>query len=39
MIVRYERIAHVQERMREQGLIAIVVLNHDDYRYLFGEDR
>ena len=25
--------------MREQGLIAIVVLNHDDYRYLFGEDR
>ena len=39
MLVRYERIAHVQERMREQGLIAIVVLNHDDYRYLFGEDR
>lgn len=39
MIVRYERIVRIQERMREQGLIAIVILNHDDYRYLFGEDR
>jgi len=25
--------------MRRQGLVAIVVLNHDDFRYLFGEDR
>jgi len=25
--------------MREQGWIAIVVLTHDDYRYLFGTDR
>ena len=25
--------------MREQRVIAIVVLNHDDYRYLFGTDR
>jgi len=25
--------------MREHGLVAIVVLNHDDFRYLFGEDR
>jgi Xaa-Pro dipeptidase len=39
MNVRYERIARVQAGMREQGLIAIVVMNHDDYRYLFGEDR
>jgi Xaa-Pro aminopeptidase len=39
MDVRYERIARVQAGMREYGLIAIVVLNHDDYRYLFGEDR
>ncbi len=39
MEVRYERIARVQAAMREQGLIAIVILNHDDYRYLFGEDR
>jgi Xaa-Pro aminopeptidase len=25
--------------MREEGLAAIVVMNHDDYRYLFGTDR
>ena len=25
--------------MRERGWIALVVLNHDDYRYLFGTDR
>jgi Xaa-Pro dipeptidase len=37
--VRYDRIARVQERMREEGLVAIVVMNHDDYRYLFGVDR
>jgi Xaa-Pro dipeptidase len=39
MDVRYERIARVQAAMRDQGLIAIVVINHDDYRYLFGDDR
>ena len=39
MDIRYRRIERVQAGMREQGLIAIVVLNHDDYRYLFGEDR
>jgi Xaa-Pro dipeptidase len=37
--VRYERIARVQAAMRKQGLIAIVVMNHDDYRWLFGTDR
>ncbi len=39
MNVRHDRIARVQARMREEGLIAIVILNHDDYRYLFGADR
>ena len=39
MDVRHDRISRVQERMREAGLAAIVVMNHDDYRYLFGEDR
>jgi Xaa-Pro aminopeptidase len=39
MDVRHDRIARVQERMRAAGLVAIVVMNHDDYRYLFGEDR
>jgi Xaa-Pro aminopeptidase len=37
--VRFDRIARVQAAMREQGLVAIVVMNHDDYRYLFGTDR
>jgi Xaa-Pro dipeptidase len=37
--VRYDRIARVQKGMREQGLIAIVVMNHDDYIWLFGTDR
>ena len=39
MNVRQDRISGVQTRMREEGLAAIVVLNHDDYRYLFGTDR
>ena len=39
MIVRHDRIARVQARMREEGLVAIMVMNHDDYRYLFGTDR
>lgn len=37
--VRHDRVERVQARMREEGLIAIVVMNHDDYRWLFGEDR
>ena len=39
MNVRQDRISGVQARMREEGLAAIVVMNHDDYRYLFGVDR
>ncbi len=39
MNVRHDRIARVQAGMREAGLVAIVILNHDDYRYLFGTDR
>jgi Xaa-Pro dipeptidase len=39
MKVRLDRIAWVQARMREEGLVAIVVMNHDDFRYLFGTDR
>jgi Xaa-Pro aminopeptidase len=39
MKVRFDRIARIQAAMREQHWIAIVVVNHDDYRYLFGTDR
>ena len=39
MKVRFDRIARIQAAMREQHWIAIVIVNHDDYRYLFGTDR
>jgi Xaa-Pro dipeptidase len=37
--VRHDRIERAQALMREQGVGAIVVLNHDDYRWFFGFDR
>ena len=39
MNVRPDRIARVQARMRDEGLLAIVIVTHDDFRYLFGTDR
>ena len=39
MKVRFDRIERAQAAMREQRVIAIVVMNHDDYRYFFGTDR
>lgn len=39
MDVRHDLIARVQARMREEGLVAIVVVNHDDYRYLLATDQ
>jgi Xaa-Pro aminopeptidase len=38
-LVRHDRIRQAQALMREQGVGAIVVLNHDDYRWFFGLDR
>ena len=37
--VRLDRIERAQSMMREQGVAAIVVMNHDDYRWFFGIDR
>ncbi len=37
--VQFDRIARSQVLMREQGIAAIVVMNHDDYRWFFGFDR
>jgi Xaa-Pro aminopeptidase len=37
--VRFDRIERAQGLMRDQGLAAIVVMNHDDYRWFFGLDR
>lgn len=34
-----ERINKVQERMRAQSIDAYMILTHDDYIYLMGEDR
>jgi Xaa-Pro aminopeptidase len=39
MIIRYDRIERAQALMREQEIAAIVVMNHDDYRWFFGTDR
>lgn len=39
MKVRHDRIERVQAGMREHGMAAIMLMNHDDYRYLFGTDR
>jgi Xaa-Pro dipeptidase len=38
MAVRFDRIAKAQELMREQGMAGIMIMNHDDYRYFFGQD-
>jgi Xaa-Pro aminopeptidase len=37
--VRLDRIRRIQAALRENGWIAIVVVTHDDYRYLFETDR
>ena len=33
------RIARAQELMREHGMIGIMIMNHDDYRFFFGDVR
>jgi Xaa-Pro aminopeptidase len=38
MTIRFDRIAKAQALMREQGMAGIMIMNHDDYRYLFGRD-
>jgi Xaa-Pro aminopeptidase len=39
MQMNYERINRAQELMKEQGLIGIMIMNHDDYRYFFRDIR
>ncbi len=34
-----DRLRRAQERMREEGIDAYLILTHDDYIYFFGEDR
>jgi hypothetical protein len=39
MNIRFDRIEQAQVLMRQHGLLGIMVMNHDDYRYFFGTDR
>ncbi len=39
MKINHNRINKAQELMREQGLIGLMIMNHDDYRYFFGDIR
>lgn len=38
-MIHRERIRQVQQRMQAQGIDAYMILTHDDYIYLMGEDR
>ncbi|MCA9482243.1 MAG: aminopeptidase P family protein [Nitrospina sp.] len=38
-MIRMDRVRKVQERMKAQNIDAYMILTHDDYTYLFGEDR
>ena len=38
-MLNLDRIDRAQERMRDQGIDAYMILTHDDYIYFFGEDR
>lgn len=38
-VLKLERIRVVQERLRQAGIDAYLILTHDDYIYLLGEDR
>lgn len=39
MNIRHDRIEHAQELMKNQGMIGLMIMNHDDYRFFFGEVR
>ena len=39
MQINYRRINRAQELMKEQGMIGLMILNHDDYRYFLGDIR
>jgi Xaa-Pro dipeptidase len=39
MKINYKRINRAQELMKEHAMIGIMIMNHDDYRYFFGDIR
>ena len=38
-MLKRKRIRNAQDRMKQQGIDAYLILTHDDYIYFFGEDR
>jgi Xaa-Pro dipeptidase len=38
MTIRFDRIEKAQVLMKEQDMLGIMIMNHDDYRYFFGRD-
>lgn len=39
MHISFERIHRAQKLMLEQGMIGLMIMNHDDYQYFFGDMR
>lgn len=39
MKINYDRIHRAQDLMAQQGMIGLMIMTHDDYRYFFGELR
>ncbi len=39
LLLNKQRIQKAQDRMKQQGIDAYLILTHDDYIYFFGEDR
>lgn len=39
MQIYHDRIQRAQTLMKEQGMIGLMIMNHDDYTYFFGEVR
>ena len=37
--INYGRIRKAQELMKQNGMVGIMIMNHDDYRYFFGDIR
>jgi Xaa-Pro dipeptidase len=37
--INYDRIKRAQELMKKNGMIGIMIMNYDDYRYFFGDIR
>ncbi len=37
--INYDRLHKAQKLMKENGMVGIMIMNHDDYRYFFGDVR